>query len=102
MSKIPYLDLHKQYLQIRTEVLDALEQVCESSRFAQGPPVAKFEQEFAKYCEVQHCIAVNSGTSALHLALRCLDIGPGDEVITVPETFIATVWAITYLGARPV
>jgi dTDP-4-amino-4,6-dideoxygalactose transaminase len=102
MSKIPYLDLHKQYLQIRPEVLDALEQVCESTRFAQGPPVAKFEQEFADYCEVQHCVAVNSGTSALHLALRCLNIGPGDEVITVPETFIATVWAISYVGATPV
>src|SRR5439155_11950060 len=70
--------------------------------FAQGPPTKAFEQEFAAYCGLKHCVSLNSGTSALHLALRCLDIGPGDEVITVPFTFIATVWAISYVGAKPV
>jgi dTDP-4-amino-4,6-dideoxygalactose transaminase len=76
--------------------------VCESTRFAQGPPTAEFEREFAAYCGAKHCVTLNSGTSALHLAMRCLDIGPGDEVITVPFTFIATAWAISYVGAKPV
>lgn len=101
-NKIPYLDLHSQYNSIRNEVLEALETVCESTRFAQGPMTAEFEKAFADYCGVKHCVTVNSGTSALHLAMRCLEIGPGDEVITVPMTFIATTWAISYVGARPV
>ena len=99
---VPYLDLRAQYRAFSGEIVKELEAVCESSQFAQGPPVAKFEQAFAAYCEVPHAIAVNSGTSALHLALHCLDIGPGDEVITVPLTFVATAWAISYVGARPV
>ncbi len=101
-SRIPYLDLRAQYNAIRREVLAALEGVCESGRFAQGPITTDFERNFADYCGVKHCVSVNSGTSALHLAMRCLDIGPGDEVITVPMTFIATAWAISYAGARPV
>lgn len=99
---IPYLDLHAQYTAIRGEVLAALEAVCESSRFAQGPVTAEFEKAFADYCGVKHCIGVNSGTSALHLAMRCLNVEPGDEVITSPMTFIATAWAISYIGATPV
>ena len=102
MNKIPYLDLKAQYQVIRKDVLRALEDVCESTRFAQGPPTLEFEREFAAYCGVKHCNSNNSGTSALHLAMRCLDIGPGDEVITTPFTFIATAWAISYVGARPV
>jgi dTDP-4-amino-4,6-dideoxygalactose transaminase len=102
MTKVPYVDLKAQYQTIRGEVLTALEVVCESTAFAQGPPTRDFEQEFAAYCGIRHCVSLNSGTSALHLALRCLDIGPGDEVITVPFTFIATVWAINYVGAKPV
>src|SRR5262245_12014515 len=100
-NKIPYLDLHSQYNSIREEVLTALESICESSRFAQGPITAEFENAFADYCGVKHCVSVNSGTSALHVALRCLDVGPGDEVITAPMTFIATAWAISYVGAIP-
>src|SRR6266403_2041472 len=102
MTKVPYVDLKAQYQTIRGEVLATLEAVCESTAFAQGPPAKEFEQEFAAYCGVRHCVSLNSGTSALHLALRCLDVGPGDEVITVPFTFIATVWAINYVGAKPV
>lgn len=102
MTRVPYLDLKAQYASIRDEVLGALESVCESTRFAQGPPTQQFEQEFAAWCGTRHCVTVNSGTSALHLAMRCLDIGPGDEVITVPFTFIATAWAISYVGAKPV
>ena len=90
MDRVPYLDLKAQYASIRTEVLAALEEVCESSRFAQGPATSDFESKFAAYCGVDHCVSLNSGTSALHLALHCLDIGPGDEVITVGMTFVAT------------
>ena len=102
MNRIPFLDLKAQYRTIRAEVLPALEAVCESTGFAQGPATKAFEAEFAKYCEVQHCVSLNSGTSALHLAMRCLDIGPGDEVITVSMTFIASAWGISYVGATPV
>ena len=102
MENVPYLDLRAQYRTLRAEVLSALEQVCESTSFVQGGATSEFESEFAAYCGVDHCISLNSGTSALHLALRCLDVGPGDEVITVSMTFIATAWAITYVGATPV
>jgi dTDP-4-amino-4,6-dideoxygalactose transaminase len=102
MTRVPYLDLKAQYSAIRAEVLAALEAVCESTRFAQGPPTADFEREFAAYCGVNHCVTLNSGTSALHLAMRCLNVDRGEEVITTPFTFIATAWAISYTGARPV
>src|SRR5262249_47721307 len=101
-NKVPYLNLQSQYNAIRSEVLTALEAVCESTRFAQGPVTVEFEKAFADYCGVEHCVSVNSGTSALHLAMRLLNIGPGDEVITAPMTFIATTWAISYAGAKPV
>src|SRR5215469_10208079 len=102
METIPYLDLRAQYRPLRSEVLSALEEVCESTSFAQGRAASEFEAKFAAYCGVDHCVSLNSGTSALHLALRCLDVGPGDEVVTVSMTFIATAWAITYVGATPV
>src|SRR6266849_4739849 len=102
MDPVPYLDLQSQYDALRSGVLTALEEICKSSRFAQGPATADFEAEFAAYCGVDHCVSLNSGTSALHLALRCLDVGPGDEVVTVSMTFIATAWAISYVGATPV
>jgi dTDP-4-amino-4,6-dideoxygalactose transaminase len=101
MNRVPYLDLQAQYNSIRTEVLTALEEICESTRFAQGPATADFETKFAAYCGVDQCVSLNSGTSALHLALRCLNVGPGDEVVTVSMTFIATAWAISYIGATP-
>jgi dTDP-4-amino-4,6-dideoxygalactose transaminase len=102
MEPVPYLDLEAQYNAIRTEVLTALEGICKSARFAQGPATSEFEEKFAAYCGVDHCVSLNSGTSALHLALRCLDVRPGDEVITVGMTFIGTAWAISYVGATPV
>ena len=102
METVPYLDLRAQYRALRSEVLRALEEICESTAFAQGPATSKFEAEFAAYCGIDHCVSLNSGTSALHLALRCLDVGPGDEVVTVSMTFIATAWAISYVGATPV
>jgi len=102
METIPYLDLRAQYRPLRNEVLSALEEICESTSFAQGPATSEFEAKFAAYSGVDHCVSLNSGTSALHLALRCLDIGPGDEVVTISMSFIATAWAITYVGATPV
>jgi dTDP-4-amino-4,6-dideoxygalactose transaminase len=102
MDSVPYLDLQAQYHAIRGELLTALERVCESGRFAQGPATSDFEAKFAAYCGVDHCVSLNSGTSALHLALRCLDVGPGDEVITPAMTFIGSAWPISYVGAIPV
>src|SRR5215813_9957557 len=102
MNRMPYLDLQAQYDSIRTEVLTALEEICESTSFAQGPATSEFEATFAAYCGVDHCVSLNSGTSALHVALRCLNVGPEDEVVTVSMTFIATAWAISYVGAKPV
>jgi len=100
--KIKYLDLQAQYLSIKPEIDAAIQKVLDSSAYVLGPAVQEFEQNFAEYCDVEHCVGVNSGTSALTLALRALDIGPGDEVITVANTFIATAAAIEHAGARPV
>ena len=100
--KVPFVDLKAQFRTLENEVLAAVAEVCREARFCLGPAVEAFEARFAEYCGAAHCVAVNSGTSALHLAMRCLDIGPGDEVITVPATFVATAWAISYVGARPV
>jgi dTDP-4-amino-4,6-dideoxygalactose transaminase len=99
---VPYLDLKAQYRSIKSEIHAALSRVLESSQFVLGAEVAAFEEEFAKYCGATECVAVNSGTSALHLALLAAGVGAGDEVITVPFTFVASVAAILYAGARPV
>jgi dTDP-4-amino-4,6-dideoxygalactose transaminase/acetyltransferase-like isoleucine patch superfamily enzyme len=99
---IPFLDLKAQYQSIRTEVKEALDRVLESGNFVLGEEVGAFERAFADYCQAKHAVAVNSGTSALHLALLAAGIGPGDEVITTPFTFVATTAAIMYAGARPV
>jgi dTDP-4-amino-4,6-dideoxygalactose transaminase len=100
--KVPYLDLKAQYQSIKPEIDAAIARVLESCQFVLGPEVAGFEQDFAVYCGAAECIALNSGTSALHLALLAAGVGPGDEVITVPFTFVASVAAVTYTGARPV
>jgi dTDP-4-amino-4,6-dideoxygalactose transaminase len=102
MYKVPYFDLAAQYSQLRDEIRAALDRTCEKAAFILGEEVERFERSFADYCGVKHCVALNSGTSALHLALLSAGIGDGDEVITTANTFIATVEAITYTGARPV
>ena len=102
MRPVPYLDLAAQLRPIRAEIDAALAHALDHNTFCLGPDVARFEQDFAKYCNASHCVAMNSGTSALHIALRLLDIGPGDEVITTPYTFVATSWAISYCGAKPI
>jgi dTDP-4-amino-4,6-dideoxygalactose transaminase len=99
---IPFVDLKAQYRGIKAEIDAAVLGVLESSQFVLGPELEAFEREFAEYCQVDHAVGVNSGTSALHLALLAGGIGPGDEVITVPFTFVASVGAIIYAGARPV
>src|SRR5271168_2113796 len=93
---VPYIDLKAQYQSIKPEIDAAVARVLESSQFILGPEVAAFEQEFAAYCNAAECIALNSGTSALHLALLAAGVGPGDEVITVPFTFVASVAAVLY------
>jgi dTDP-4-amino-4,6-dideoxygalactose transaminase len=99
---IPFVDLKAQYAAIKSEVSAAIEGVLDSCQFTLGPEVAKFEEEFAAYSGARIGVGVNTGTSALHLALLAAGIGAGDEVITVPFTFVATVSAICYTGARPV
>lgn len=99
---VPLVDLRAQYASLRTEVLAAIERVMESGQFVLGPETEAFEREFAVYCQTSYAVGTNSGTSALHLALLAAGVGPGDEVITVPFTFVATAAAIGYTGARPV
>jgi dTDP-4-amino-4,6-dideoxygalactose transaminase len=100
--RVPFLDLKAQYESIKDEVAVAIQQVLEKTAFAGGPFVAQFENEFSGFCETEFAIGVGSGTEALWLALLGLGVGPGDEVITVPDTFIATAEAISYCGAKPV
>ena len=102
MNQIPPIDLTRQYQTIGSQVSAVVQDVLTSGRYIGGSSVANFEQQFAAYIGVSECIACNSGTDALYLALRALEIGPGDEVITTPFTFIATSEAIAAVGATPV
>jgi dTDP-4-amino-4,6-dideoxygalactose transaminase len=99
---IPYLDLAAQMRPLRKEIDAVIAKTLDNCTFCLGPDVAQFEKDFARYCGAQHAVGFNSGTSALHVALLLLNLGPGDEVITTPYTFIATSWAISYVGAKPV
>ena len=99
---IPLLDLKQQYRSIRRELEPAVLHALESTQYALGPEVIEFEKEFAEFCGTADAVGVNSGASALYLALRAAGVGPGDEVITVPFTFVATIAAIESAGARPV
>jgi dTDP-4-amino-4,6-dideoxygalactose transaminase len=102
VRNIPPIDLARQYKVIGEQVSAAVQDVLTSGRYIGGPLVASFEQQFAAYIGTKEGIACNSGTDALYLALRALEIGPGDEVITTPFTFIATAEVITAVGATPV
>jgi dTDP-4-amino-4,6-dideoxygalactose transaminase len=102
VNSIPPIDLVRQYKTIGKEVSAAVQDVLTSGRYIGGPLVESFEQQFANYVGAVECVACNSGTDALYLALRALEIGPGDEVITTPFTFIATAEVITAVGATPV
>ncbi len=99
---IPFLDLKAQYQSIKPEIDTAIQKILDTTQFVLGDEVAAFEREFAAYSGAKHGIAVNSGTSALHLALLAAGVQRGDEVITIPFTFVASVSAICYTGATPV
>jgi dTDP-4-amino-4,6-dideoxygalactose transaminase len=99
---IPYIDLKAQIKSLRPEIDAAIARTIDNCSFCLGPDVAQFEKDFANFCGAEHCLGFNSGTSALHVAMLLLNVGPGDEVITTPFTFVATSWAISYVGAKPV
>jgi dTDP-4-amino-4,6-dideoxygalactose transaminase len=94
--------LAAQLLTIRTDIDAAIARTLDHTSFCLGPDVVQFEQDFARFCGAKHCVGFNSGTSALHVAMLLMNVGPGDEVITTPFTFVATSWAISYVGAKPV
>ena len=98
---IPFVDLKAQYRSIKEEIDSAISRTLENAWFVLGPDVAEFEKLFAEYTATGSAVGCSSGTAALHLALRAAEIGPGDEVITIPFTFIATLASIMYTGARP-
>ena len=99
---VPFFELKTQYERLAGEIREAIDTVLANQQYILGPAVAAFESDFAAYCEVPYAAGVNSGPSALQLALLAAGVGPGDEVITVPFTFIATAAAVRYVGARPV
>jgi len=99
---VPFLDLKAQYKQIETEVIPAVSEAMAAGMFIGGPQVSGFEDEFAAFCDSKYCIGVGSGTDALRFALMAAGIGPGDAVITAPNTFIATTEAISQVGATPI
>jgi len=101
-THIPFMDLAALHRPIQGEIEKEISRLVSASSFVLGPLVAQFEDAFAAYCESSYAIGCNSGTSAIHLALCALNIGPGDEVITVSHTFVGTVWGILYCGAKPV
>lgn len=100
--EVPFVDLKAQYQSIAGEIDQAIAKVLQRTDFILGEEVGLFEEALADYCEVKHAVGVDSGVSALELALRAFDIGPGDEVITVANSFIATASAISFVGAKPV
>src|SRR5437868_3768177 len=101
-SKVPFLDLKAHHDPIRAEVMAAMNEVIDVNAFAGGPFVTRFEEAYARYCDTKFCVGVGNGTDSLWFSLLALGVGPGDEVITAPMTFMATVEAITYAGAKPV
>ena len=99
---VPYFDLPAQLRPLRKELDAVIAKTIDNCSFCLGPDVAQFEQDFARYCGAKHSLGFNSGTSALHVAMILLNVKPGDEVISTPHTFVATSWAISYVGAKPV
>jgi dTDP-4-amino-4,6-dideoxygalactose transaminase len=101
-TTIPVEDLKRQWQQIEPEIMEAVKRVLPGGKYTLGPELAAFESEFAQFTGTHHAIGISSGTAALHLGLLACGVGPGDEVLTVPNTYIATIFAITYCGATPV
>ena len=100
--QVPFLDLHDAYLELKPEIDVAVSRVLDSGWYILGPEVDAFESEFAAYCVASHCVGLANGLDALHLALRAMDVGPGDEVIVPSNTYIATWLAVSQCGATPV
>lgn len=100
--RVPFDALERQYSALADELDQAVKGVLSSGRYILGENVARFEEEFARYCGTRYAVGISSGTAALHLALLACGVGPGDEVITAANTYIATIFAISYVGARPV
>jgi dTDP-4-amino-4,6-dideoxygalactose transaminase len=98
---VPLVDLRAHVAAIRPEIDECIRRVLDDQSFILGENVARFEAAFANYTGRRHCIGLNSGTSALHLALLLAGVGPGNEVVTTPLTWVSTAWAISYCGARP-
>lgn len=100
--KVPFLDLRSAYLELKTEIDAAIARVLDSGWYILGPEVEAFEQEYAEYCQAKHCVGLADGLDALHLALKAMGVGPGDEVIVPSNTYIATWLAVSQCGATPV
>ena len=101
-TRVPIIDLRAQTASIESELRDAIDSVLEDVGFSNGPAVGRFEEEFASYCGVEACVATSSGTSALHLAMLAAGVEPGDEVVSVSMSFVATAWPVLYIGAKAV
>jgi dTDP-4-amino-4,6-dideoxygalactose transaminase len=102
MIRVPFVSLDRQYRGLRSELMAEFDRVCSSGIYVMGETLERFERDAAEFCGVRHAVGVGSGSDALFLALKALDIGQGDEVITCPNSFIATAWTIVAAGARPV
>ncbi|GAH83655.1 unnamed protein product, partial [marine sediment metagenome] len=102
IEQVNFVDLKAQYWSIASEIDAAMADIVHNTAFILGKGVSSFEEEFAHYCQAKYAVGVDSGTSALEMALRAYGIGSGDEVITAANTFIATALAISYTGAKPV
>src|SRR5262245_38407028 len=98
---IPFLDLVTPHVELEEELLDAVKGVLRTGMFVGGPAVEQFERDFAQFCDAKYCVGVNSGTDALRFALMAAGVGKGDIVVTVPNTFVATIEAIIQAGATP-
>ncbi len=102
IQRVPFVDLPRQYLGLREQLLHAVDRVCTSGAYILGEDVKQFEQQMAAYCGTRHALGVGNGADALMLSMKALGIGPGDEVITAPNSFIASAWTIVAVGATPV
>ena len=98
--RIPFVDLKRQYLNLREELLENYDRVLQSGNYVLSEELKLFEENFAKYCGARYAVGVGNGSDALFLSLKALGLGPGDEVLTAPNSFISTAWAVVHTGAK--